>query len=251
MRYSPGMEAKPTITFVNTSGDLADPESVSVEIRGPGGTVIASTDDPERISPGFYTFTWLIPLDATLGLYEARWEAEIGGLVAVGEDPFEVESGGVVTPVDLQEIIVLRSRLAEPKPEGDADGTQTFFSDNTLQMMYAGAGGDLDEATLEGWMRKAAYYQQFYNVGESGSERQMSQKFRQAVAMVDIWRSVVNKNAQGRTGASLRGSVVGRPVNLRQNGYVDAAPLSWPFSGYSEHIRIFPTHRLMIPAILG
>jgi hypothetical protein len=129
----------------------------------------------------------------------------------------------------------------------EQNGSDTLFSNDDIADLLVYAGNDLDVATYEGWKRKAAHLQRLIDISESGSDRNLSQRFRQAKSMLDFWGGMLAAQAS-ETSIAMAGRVVGRVVNLRQEE--DPNP-GTPFSGYSEHIRMYPTHRLLIPAILG
>lgn len=248
MRYTPGFPAELTATFTDLAGNLIDPDVIEVDLSSPNGSVVSGSTDVERISLGFYKFTYDLPEDAPLGLWRIDWTVEEEGRQATAGEVFEVEEPGVVIgPGGYSEREQLRARLFEEKTDPEGNGSETFFTDATLDDMIVMFGGSLDAATLEGWRRKAARYQRLIDIDESGSNRKLSQKFRQAVVMVQMWNGVIGDASEARS-AALRGRVVGRPVNLRT---YDTQPVLTPFSGYTDHIRVYPTHRFVYPAILG
>lgn len=245
MRYSPGSTAELTSTFTKANGDLVNPDSIEVDIFGPAGQLL-DNGVPVNISLGLYQYDYEIPEDATTGLYRIEWHATINGLLANGDEVFEVEFADItIDPGVLSE--QLRSRLSEEKTDPEGNGSETFFTDDEIaDLLFYGDG--LDGATLEGWIRKQARYARLVDVSESGSIREMSQKFKHATILVKFWQSVLG-DASEAASLALAGRVVGRAVNLW--GTEDPLALQTPFSGYSEHIREYPTHRLIIPAILG
>lgn len=121
-----------------------------------------------------------------------------------------------------------------------------MFSTAEINGILSYAEGDLDTATLEGWKRKVAILAHLVDVAESGSDRLLSQRFRQAKAMLDFWAARIAEVEGARSGYI---AVLGSVVNLRGTGR-DPSP-GTPFSGYAENIRAYPTHRLLIPAIMG
>lgn len=249
MRWSPGSVAELTVTFTKEDGTPTDPSEVVTDIFGPDGQKV---DDgvPERISVGFYKFDYAIPLDATEGLWRIDWTAQVGNLEVFGTENFEVADAGVIAnPSDSIMHSRLRSRLAESKTDPDGDGSETFFTDAEITDLLSYSENELDAATLEGWLRKKARYARLVDVSESGTDRKMSQKFKNAQAMVKFWSDFLGDVAGSRQEA-LAGRVVGRPVNLRCADDTGLSSLT-PFSGYSEHIHAYPSHRLLIPAILG
>lgn len=245
MRYAPGTTAPLTSTFTMPDGDLVDPEFTEVDIYDPNGLVV-DNGTPFNVSLGLYRYDFPVPEDAALGLWRIEWHVIINGVHAYGDEIFEVNYIDAVAPAILSE--QLRSRLDEMKIDPLGDGSETFFTDDQIADIFFFSDSDLDAATLEGWLRKQARYARLVDVSESGSVREMSQKFKHATIMVRFWQSVIGDAADAAS-LALAGRVVGRAVNLW--GTEDPLALQTPFSGYSDHIREYPTHRLIIPAILG
>lgn len=244
MRYAPGTTAELTSTFTLIDGDPVNPDSVEVDIYNPDGLVV-NDGIPVNVSIGLYRYDFDVPEDADLGLWRIEWHSVINGVHAYGDELFEVNFEGATPPAVLAE--QLRGRLDEAKIDPEGDGSETFFNDEQIaDLLFYGDG--LDGATLEGWLRKQARYARLVDVSESGSIREMSQKFKHATVMVRFWSDVLG-DASEAASLALAGRVVGRAVNLW--GTEDPLALQTPFSGYSDHIREYPTHRLIIPAILG
>ncbi len=245
MRVSPGSVAQLTVSFANEIGELVDPQTVYADIFGPDGLKV-DNGVPVRISLGFYRYDYAVAADAIEGLWRVDWESIIGGLSAFGNEVFEVAAAGVVvSPGYAVTISRLRSRLAEVKTDSVGNGSETFFDDNAISDLLAYAVGDLDQATLEGWKRKMASYARLVDVSESGTDRPMSQKFKHAQAMVAMWSRILS-DLSDSLHAAMRGRIVGKPVNL---GYKPLEGDLGPFGGYTDHIREYPTHRLLIPTI--
>lgn len=243
MSYSPGQSVTKTATFIDSDGDRVDPDPITVDIVGPDNVVVVNDDVPVRVSLGYFTYTYELENDADLGTWRIEWRGKVGLVDVFGYEEFSVvEFVDVETQNDF-----LRARLGEPKGEDDEDGSQTFFTDLAIADLLSYASDNMDLATLEGWRRKLARFARLVDVSESGTTRDLTDKFKNAEVMVKYWEKQVGEAEENR----LRGlgRVVGRPVNL---GYKesDLSALT-PFSGYSEHIREYPTHRLIIPAILG
>lgn len=251
MRYAPGTTAELTATISESDGDPIDPTSVLVDIYDGDGTAVVDDGVPDQVSTGLYRYEYDIPSDADKGLWRIEWRIVVSGNASLGVEYFEVYEESDPAPSEVNFVInsLLRSRLAEVKTDPLGDGSETRFTDLQLAMIYDLAGSNLDKATLEGWRWKMAYYAQLVDITESGSDRNLSQKFKQAKDMVDFWRKFIADDDVA-TSAALAGRVVGRAINLRCDDSEDSGN-PYPFSGYSYHIRIFPTHRLIIPAILS
>lgn len=147
--------------------------------------------------------------------------------------------------LDLSEIDLtvwqLRARL------GEAPGDYSIFGEDDLMEILAYADDDIDTATFEGWKRKAARLSRLIDVSESGSDRQLSQRYKQAKSMLDYWGKTLSDAGNAHADA-IAGRVVGRVINWAK---VEDPNPGTPFSGYSEHIHAYPTHRFLMPSIMG
>lgn len=246
MQFAPNQPADFTTTITNADGDPVTPDSIVADVFDPSGQVV---DDaiPTELSTGFFKYTYVIPADPEMGLWRINWKVVLNGQPAQGDEYFEVvPTGVIVAPADEIAQSQLRARLGEPKENPAGDGSETFFTDIEIIDLLAYAGDDLDVATLEGWRRKMARFARLIDVNESGADRPLSQKFKNAKSMVEFWSGIAGAAVIARQNA-LAGRVVGKAVNLRCD---PPKTLLTPFSGYSEHVRMYPTHRMLIPAIL-
>lgn len=246
MQWSPGDTAQLTATFMLSTGALVDPEDLRVNIFDPEGDHIVINGVATRVSEGFYLYEHEIAEGADLGLWRVEWEGTVEERPIFGSEVFQIaHPDAAVIPSDQIMHFRLRSRLAETKSAPETDGSETMFDDAAIADLIIYSGGDLDAATLEGWKRKAARLSRLVDVSESGSDRKMSQKFKQAQGMVKFWQDFIGGSEKDRQMA-LAGRVVGRAVNLREDL---GTPNLWPSRGYAQHVRLFPTHRLLIPAL--
>lgn len=251
MRFEPGTTATLNATIVETDGDLVDPQNIAVNIYDSAGEKVVDEDTPTRISTGFYEYEYDIAEDASKGLWRIDWLLTLAGNVsALGMEYFEVYFASDPAPgvVDPSINSIIRSRLNELKTDPLGDGSETMFTDDQISDIYALAGEDLNKATYEAWKWKVARYSRLIDISESGSVRNLSQKFEQAKALLDLWKGIVGED-DAAAAAAIMGRVVGRVINIRTGERETSNP--YPFSGYADHIRLFPSHRLMIPAILG
>lgn len=250
MRYAPGTTAELTATISDSGNDPVTPTSVLVDIYDTDGTVVVNDGVPVNVSPGLYLYEYDIPSDADKGLWRIEWRIVVSGNTALGVEYFEVYDEQDAAPDEANVVFnsLLRSRIGEPKTDPLGDGSETLFTDFQIAMIYNKTSGNLNRATLEGWLWKMAYYSSLIDVTESGSDRPLSQKFKQAKEMVDAWRRFVGDD-DAAAASAMAGRVVGKAVNLRCCDSDSSNP--YPFSGYSYHVRMYPTHRLIIPAVLG
>lgn len=241
MRVAPGQQdVLFEVNFITSGGAAADPDSVTVDITDATGDVLVNDAPAVEVEDGLWNFTYDMPADADLGLWRIDWRATFGTQVVPGEEIFEVADPDVIVVPSEQVLISrLRSRLGEIPYD--------VMDDNTILDLISYSGGDIAIATLEGWIRKMARYARLIPVSESGSQRDMDVKFKNAKQMVELWSAVVGEVSDATASALQR--VVGRVVNLRDKP--DPISALTPFSGYADHIREYPTHRLIIPAILS
>lgn len=137
----------------------------------------------------------------------------------------------------------LRLLLAEPIPNGGVD-SDTMFTDQAISNLLANSGGDMNLACVEGWTIKMGAAARLVDVSEAGAERSLSQKFKQAKAMVELFQKNVN-SATAVAAATYRAKA--KVASLRECDIITGTP----FSGSSENVREYPIKRFLIPGILG
>ena len=87
-QYIVGTEVTLEGKFYDEEGGLADPDSVSAEIRLPGGTVEDLTSSVSKDAVGIYSVAYT---PTTNGLYEYRFSGT-GSLIAAGENSFMAQT---------------------------------------------------------------------------------------------------------------------------------------------------------------
>lgn len=138
----------------------------------------------------------------------------------------------------------LRLLLGEPIPEG-GDEQDTFFTNAQVEALLTDNGDSMNLAAVEGWTMKMARYARLIDMDEAGAARKLSQKYRQAREMTNFFIKTVNDaNAVSATTFRAKAKV----ANLDESCKDVVA--GTPFSGYSEHIREYPTKRFLLPAVL-
>lgn len=139
----------------------------------------------------------------------------------------------------------LRLLLGEPIPEG-GDEQDTFFTELQVQSLLDNNNDSMNLAAVEGWTMKMARYARLIDMDEAGAARKLSQKYRQAREMSNFFIKLTD-NASAVSAATFRAKA--RVANLDDSD--KPCVEGTPFSGYSEHIREYPTKRFLLPAILG
>jgi hypothetical protein len=105
----------------------------------------------------------------------------------------------------------LRRMVGERIPPG-GDETNTLFLEEEITDLIAAANDDLNVAALAGWYAKMAEFAKLVDAAESGTEKKLSQMFKNAEMMVKHFEEVT-----GLTAEAIAGRVVGRAVNLRED----------------------------------
>lgn len=231
--FAPGnipvvLDADPTVEFFDLD-DAPALEGVAV--------VISQVDTAE------WSATILIPVSTDLGWYKIVWTALIDGIPAVGAENFELVAEGSVQIEDPEKSLRRRLRdvLADPP-----DDTDAFFMNDEIHSLLAMNSGDVIGAAYDGWLIRAAFYQEHIDIIESGSDRRMSQMFKNAMAMVDFYKKARDAES-GKKADAIAGRVVGVVASLRGE-YVDtfgllASARYRASQSRGAYVRIFPLHR--------
>lgn len=252
MEFAPGTDAVLDTTVATSQGQPIDADTLNVDLFDADGSQVVDNGVGgvlTQLATGTYRFTYPLPLDAPTGLWRIEWEATVNDVMAVASEVFDVAATSVIiiTPGIALNNSRLRSRLGEPKVDPDGDGSETMFNDTSIAEMLDLSGNNLNRATLEGWLRKEARYSRLIDIAESGSERKLSQKFKNAKDMVAFWKGVIGTETDQHATA-IAGRVAGRVASLRCRPSSSSSP--YPFFD-GENVRAYPTHRLICPAILG
>lgn len=141
----------------------------------------------------------------------------------------------------------LRLLLGEQIPEGGNE-QDTFFTELQVQSLLDNNGNSMNLAAVEGWTMKMARYARLIDMDEAGAARKLSQKYRQAREMSNFFIKL-SDNGAAVSAATFRAKA--RVANLDESDTDSIAAAGTPFSGYSEHIREYPTKRFLLPAVLG
>jgi hypothetical protein len=134
-----------------------------------------------------------------------------GSSATIAGDLFEFVDESVPTYLDpIDKLSNLRTLIGERVRVGQQP-SDTLFDDAELNGMIARHNGNLYLAAAEAWNAKAAEYADMVDVNESGSQRQLSQLFKQALAMskmyeqagIEWWRSTIERPV-GRSASILK-----------------------------------------------
>lgn len=135
----------------------------------------------------------------------------------------------------------LRRYLGDKIETGEVEADK-FFTDNDITSLLTDNGNDLIVAAADGWMMKVSQYAELIDSDESGSGRKLSQKYRQALERSRYFaQKVIDLHLT--TASALR--VVARVASLDESNDQELmGPYATPFSGYTDSVRTFPTHRM-------
>jgi hypothetical protein len=203
--YDRGDVAKLAIQMKGDSGDLLDPELLTLLIQPPVGERITRTWPPEEDGPiirdaegTFHSFLEL----TEAGVWNYRWEAS-GGVQSA-------ENGSVVVAVDPFAEAGIKSGLTEPQARAKlalmvlADQDPVLSDDQLGDLVERarrpdGEGStwpdgdawtptwDLDAAAAEGWNRKAAMAANRFNFGEDGQSFQRAEVYANCVKQAEAY----------------------------------------------------------------
>lgn len=240
---NPGTTAPLNATFIDGNGDRIDVDPLTVDILDPSNVVVVNDDDPDHISTGYYHYSYAIPNDAEEGNWKIVWTGVLDGNPVVGSEFFNVTTD-IIFPSDTTKTL-FRARVGERKEDPNGDGSETRFTDDEIDEIFLFVDGDIDLATLEGWIRKTAIFAELIDISESGTTRDMGQKFKNAKEMVNYWKGIAGDAAKARLDG-LRGRVVGRAVNLREIPAGAENGLPMPRKTNSDVIVTFPDHEIII-----
>lgn len=222
------LDADPTVQFFDGNDNL---------------TLLNAVVEFTQTSAAEWSAVAHIPVTTQPGWYKIVWTAMVNGVSVIGSEEFELVLEGYVFINDLEKNLRRRLRDALIDPESDEGA---FFLNDEIHSLLAMNGRDVIGAAYDGWLIRAAHYQQFVDISESGSDRRLSQQFKNAQAMVEFYRKAKGATDDARNGA-LSGRVVGATVQLRGE-YVDSFGLVASANyrarqSNGAYVRIFPLHR--------
>lgn len=91
----------------------------------------------------------------------------------------------------------LRALLGESIPAGGT-AADTMFTDDDIADFLEHGNSDVMQAAYWGWTEKAANYARMVNVNEGNAARELSDLFRQAMRMRDLYSGYVDTPSRGR-----------------------------------------------------
>lgn len=244
MRWAQGAEALFSADFVTADGGAVDlVVNPAVQILDPDSILVTSgTGTP--LDGGRYNFAWDVPDDAELGMWRITWDGtSTDGVELFGQEWFEVvEPGTVVFSGGLSTLTNMLDRRFPGMPE-----SSYFFTDEEIHSIYLKNDQNVEQAAIEGWLIKAAVFAELVDQSEGGTDRRLSQKFRNAMAFVKY----LTDKADSASLARLKGRrVVGKPINLRGELHDPMGVFAggWHNGNTPMYVRTYPLKRF--PAIL-
>lgn len=113
-----------TGTYETGTGDLVDPTNPAVDIIDADDVELVTNDDPDRVSLGQYTYTYVVPDDGAVGMWRIHWSGIIDGLTSGGDDWFNVVTPGEILTSDYDLLTLDEAKAALNIPLAD-----TTFND--------------------------------------------------------------------------------------------------------------------------
>jgi hypothetical protein len=111
----------------------------------------------------------------------------------------------------MQDLDLLRAYLGERIPDGASD-EDTFFSDAELTAMMTATSYGVLGAAVIGWAAKAGEYARLIDINESGGQRLLSQKFRQANVQLQFFQKLLDSQIATNQATVASGGRVGPKV---------------------------------------
>lgn len=109
---TPGARIALDAVYRNSDDELVDPTTPLVDILDPSSAAVVTDAVPVRSALGLYDYPgggYLVPADAALGLWTARWTGTVDGNLIEAVDEFEVvaaiEPGPLATFTELQTLM--------------------------------------------------------------------------------------------------------------------------------------------------
>lgn len=90
----------------------------------------------------------------------------------------------------MDPVLLLRDYLGERIPDGGSED-DTFFTDAELEDMITSNPYEVVGAAVTGWAAKAGEYARLIDINESGGQRLLSQKYRQAAAQLKFFQDML------------------------------------------------------------
>lgn len=128
---TPGSRLALDAVYRDADDELVDPTTPLVDILDPTNSVVANDTVPVRSSLGLYDYPaagYLVPVDAALGVWTARWTGTVDGDLLEALDQFEVVAAVVVDPDESDPItsadpiiIAIRALIGSATPPTDDD----------------------------------------------------------------------------------------------------------------------------------
>lgn len=133
----------------------------------------------------------------------------------------------------------LRMYLADPLNSDGVDD-YSFFKNDEIDDLLVQAEQSLFLAAYLGWAIKAAKYAELVDVMESGSQRNLSQKHRQAILQMKWFFDVAERDTATRDSV---GRVAGKVAKILTTG-IDKVVVNEYIGEQPTSVRQYPTHRM-------
>lgn len=133
------------------------------------------------------------------------------------------------------EEIRLRLLLGEAIPDG-GDAADTFFADATITTLLSNNDANLNLAAAEGWMMKAAKFAELMDQDRSGTNVKLSQKYRQAREMMNVFIKAAGESFVVTTSAF---RAIAKVASLDEScDPIDMGDFPYAAFGGSDYVRV-------------
>ncbi len=91
MPYSPGETVIcQSENYSTLTGELTDPDTITITVKNPGGSIVVTEEVPTNDSTGKYHYNYLLSAEASKGNYKIIWTAVKDTIKTITHDSFEV-----------------------------------------------------------------------------------------------------------------------------------------------------------------
>lgn len=128
-RVAQGGAVTLTAEFQTGAGDLTDPTGPTVDVIDAEDVQVVTDDEPTRLSLGRYTYTYVVPADAPLGVWRVHWGGTVDGLASGGDDWFDVVTPGAIltSAYDLLTLDEAKAALNIPAADDTFDDEVALY----------------------------------------------------------------------------------------------------------------------------
>lgn len=171
--------------FRDSDDALTDPVSPKASAYDPTGTALFTAQDMVRDDLGQFHITFMVPVDAAVGVWNIIYTGTISAEPFLINDQFLALGSAAAT---IQAGLVTRVRLAlgERIPVGGTEADTRFMDADIINAMSYN-DSDFNKTMAELWLAKGGLWAELVDIAESGTDRSLSQMQRAALAQAKLY----------------------------------------------------------------